>query len=276
MVAIQFGRPLWPAIGSLEVTKINVNGNIVIGLCPHPNEPMGVLFVDYLINELGETLHSIIWNIDPPVNEVNRFSIQENFYSYLSRFCLPELENQVEFSYSSDVENNLTIPSQKRASEIFNYLRSIHGVNFLMLHNDPFASQFYCYIYEDKNKNSEIIKNSERLAHDLNLKYGFSDSLPQVGWTQKCNNLSYQYFRANKISHLINTESAGIFLNQNEIPTTTLEIPMFNWNTSNSVIKQLGQTYFTKIQTKQLDPVLRKMLLKDFENKFKKVQFYRF
>jgi hypothetical protein len=276
MVAIQSGRSIWPSSGDLETTIVNTHGNIVLGLCPHPNEPMGILLVEYLCNELGKSLHSIIWNIDPPINDENKFSIQENFHSFLSQFHLPEFNNQVEFSYSSELENNLVTSSQKRASEIFNILGSIRDVNFLMLHNDPFGSQFYCYLCGVEKEISRLHKTAEKFAYDLNLKYKLREKLPKVSWTKKNNNKSYQYFQAKKISPLIQTESAGIFLNHKGIPTASLEIPMFNWSSVNYSLKAKAQFLFSTIQEGQLDLVQRKKLFNKANNEFLKIQFNKF
>ncbi len=271
MVDIPFGRTFWPRNGELDIHKINPQGHIVLGICPHSNEPLGIIYLNLIIKILGKKINSVIFNIDPPPQNHKSFRIKACFDEFLCQFYLPKMESQVEFSFGLPTADHHFHASNQRALKIQKFLQSIPQVEYLMLHNDPFNSFFYCYLMNHSQCN-HVNKIALYLAQKLNRCYGLIPQLTTAGWTDKWNEMAYHYFHSQQIDPHLKGESAGIYLNKNHIPTATLEIPMYQWNNCSNSLKNEAQKLFQMFIGSNLQQKEKEKITDPFKNKFTKIK----
>lgn len=148
---------------SIKVIKIgNGSKNALMFGCPHPNEPIGAMMLDFLCEKLAqdEQLRSyfdytwyIIKVIDPDGTKLNEgwFSNPESIKSYAANFYRPPGHKQVEWTFPVDYKTLHFHDPLPETQVLMKIIEEKKPVFMYSLHNAGFGGVYY-YISDDSPK----------------------------------------------------------------------------------------------------------------------------
>ena len=159
--------------------------SVLLYACPHPNEPIGTLLIDYLLNALfdhSELLVRYTWHlvpcVDPDGTRLNEgwFSGPSTIRNYARHFYRPRTEEQVEWTFPITHKNySWTTPSNETQALMSAY--QLVQPDFVYgLHNSGFGGMYY-YINQPFD---DIFPELERLPSSLGLFLAKGE--PEVPW----------------------------------------------------------------------------------------------
>ncbi|CAF1178433.1 unnamed protein product [Adineta ricciae] len=160
------------AISMLTIS--NGSKSLLLYACPHPNEPIGSLLIDFLLNELfnySELLTKYTWHlipcIDPDGTRLNEgwFNGPFTIRNYARYFCRPRTEEQVEWTFPITYKNySWTTPSNETQALMY-AIRLTQPDLVYGLHNSGFGGMYY-YISQPL---TDVFPQLEQLPSVLGL-----------------------------------------------------------------------------------------------------------
>ncbi|CAF1399335.1 unnamed protein product [Adineta steineri] len=130
----------------------NGTKSLLLYACPHPNEPIGSLLIDYLLSVLfdySELLVTYTWHlipcIDPDGTRLNEgwFSGPFTIRNYARYFYRPRTEEQVEWTFPVTYKNySWTTPSNETQALMY-AIRLVQPDFLYGLHNSGFGGMYY-------------------------------------------------------------------------------------------------------------------------------------
>ncbi|HEY8542970.1 MAG TPA: M14 family zinc carboxypeptidase [Pseudothermotoga sp.] len=147
----------------IKVIKIgNGSKNALMFGCPHPNEPIGAMMLDFLCEKLAqdEQLRShfdytwyLIKVIDPDGTKLNEgwFSNPQSIKSYASNFYRPPGHKQVEWTFPVDYKTLHFHDPLPETQALMKIMEEKKPVFMYSLHNAGFGGVYY-YISDDSPK----------------------------------------------------------------------------------------------------------------------------
>jgi hypothetical protein len=152
----------------------NGTKSLLLYACPHPNEPIGSLLVDFLLDALfdyPELLITYTWHLipctDPDGTRLNEgwFAGPFTIRNYARYFYRPRAEEQVEWTFPITYKNySWTTPSNETQALMY-AIRLIQPDFVYGLHNSGFGGMYY-YISQPF---FDIFPQLERLPSSLGL-----------------------------------------------------------------------------------------------------------
>ncbi|CAF1420671.1 unnamed protein product, partial [Adineta steineri] len=152
----------------------NGTKSLLLYACPHPNEPIGSLLIDYLLSVLfdySELLVTYTWHlipcIDPDGTRLNEgwFSGPFTIRNYARYFYRPRTEEQVEWTFPITYKNySWTAPSNETQALMY-AIRLVQPDFLYGLHNSGFGGMYY-YISQPL---VDIFPELEQLPSTLGL-----------------------------------------------------------------------------------------------------------
>ncbi|CAF1386027.1 unnamed protein product [Adineta steineri] len=152
----------------------NGTKSLLLYACPHPNEPIGSLLIDYLLSVLfdySELLVTYTWHlipcIDPDGTRLNEgwFSGPFTIRNYARYFYRPRTEEQVEWTFPITYKNySWTTPSNETQALMY-AIRLVQPDFLYGLHNSGFGGMYY-YISQPL---VDIFPELEQLPSTLGL-----------------------------------------------------------------------------------------------------------
>ncbi|CAF1192483.1 unnamed protein product [Rotaria sordida] len=156
------------------LTMGNGSKSLLLYACPHPNEPIGSLLIDFLLNALidyPQLLLTYTWHlipcVDPDGTRLNEgwFSGPFTIRNYARNFYRPRTEEQVEWTFPITYKNySWTTPSNETQALMY-AIRLIQPDFVYGLHNSGFGGMYY-YISQPL---FDIFPQLERLPSSLGL-----------------------------------------------------------------------------------------------------------
>ncbi|CAF5070561.1 unnamed protein product [Rotaria sp. Silwood1] len=163
----------------------NGTKSLLLYACPHPNEPIGTLLIDFLLNALfdhPELLVKYTWHlipcVDPDGTRLNQdwFSGPFTIRNYARYFYRPRIEEQVEWTFPITYKNySWTTPSNETQALMY-AIRLVQPDFVYGLHNSGFGGMYY-YINQPFD---DIFPELERLPSSLGLFLAKGE--PEVPW----------------------------------------------------------------------------------------------
>lgn len=153
--------------------------------CPHPNEPIGAMMLDFLCEELtvNEDLRNhfdytwyIVKVIDPDGTKLNEgwFSNPQSIRSYAEHFYRPPGYLQVEWTFPVDYKT-LHFHNPLPETQVLMKLIEKHKPSFMYsLHNAGFGGVYY-YISDDA---PNLYENFHRIPHEFGVPLALGE--PEV------------------------------------------------------------------------------------------------
>ena len=134
------------------LTMGNGTKSLLFYACPHPNEPIGSLLVDFLLNNImnySELLITYTWHlipcIDPDGTRLNEgwFAGPFTIRNYARYFYRPRAEEQVEWTFPITYKNySWTTPSNETQALMY-AIRLVQPDFVYGLHNSGFGGMYY-------------------------------------------------------------------------------------------------------------------------------------
>ncbi|CAF4219910.1 unnamed protein product, partial [Adineta steineri] len=134
------------------VTIGNGAKSLLLYACPHPNEPIGTLLIDFLLNALfdhSELLSKYTWHlipcVDPDGTRLNEgwFTGPFTISNYARYFYRPRLEEQVEWTFPITYKNySWTTPSNETQA-LMHAIQLVQPDFVYGLHNAGFGGMYY-------------------------------------------------------------------------------------------------------------------------------------
>ncbi|CAF3971766.1 unnamed protein product [Rotaria sp. Silwood1] len=156
------------------LTMGNGSKSLLLYACPHPNEPIGSLLIDFLLNTLidyRQLLLTYTWHfipcVDPDGTRLNQgwFSGPFTIRNYARNFYRPRTEEQVEWTFPITYKNySWTTPSNETQALMY-AIRLVQPDFVYGLHNSGFGGMYY-YISQPL---FDIFPQLERLPSSLGL-----------------------------------------------------------------------------------------------------------
>ncbi|UJR32048.1 hypothetical protein I4U23_019515 [Adineta vaga] len=156
------------------LTISNGSKSLLLYACPHPNEPIGSLLIDFLLDNLfnyPELLKTYTWHlipcIDPDGTRLNEgwFNGPFTIQNYARYFYRPRAEEQVEWTFPITYKNySWTTPSNETQA-LMHAIRLTQPDFVYGLHNSGFGGMYY-YISQCL---TDIFPQLEHLPSTLGL-----------------------------------------------------------------------------------------------------------
>ncbi|CAF1028399.1 unnamed protein product [Rotaria sordida] len=152
----------------------NGSKSLLLYACPHPNEPIGSLLVDFLLDALFEhidLLEAYTWHllpcVDPDGTRLNEgwFSGPFTIRNYAQYFYRPRTEEQVEWTFPIVHKNYSWSTPSNETQALMNAIQFTQPDFVYGLHNSGFGGMYY-YISQPL---SDIFPELEQLPSTLGL-----------------------------------------------------------------------------------------------------------
>lgn len=154
--------------------------NALLFGCPHPNEPIGAMMLEYLISVLSENEEfresmDYTWYIikcaDPDGTKLNEkwFKGPFNVSNYIKNFYRPAGFNQVEWSFPIDYKNLHFDKPLPETQALMKVIEEIKPDFLYSLHNAGFGGVFWYITHDLKEIYSDLIKIAKENNMPLHL-----------------------------------------------------------------------------------------------------------
>ncbi|MGJ8455187.1 M14 family zinc carboxypeptidase [Pseudothermotoga sp. U03pept] len=165
--------------------------------CPHPNEPIGAMMLDFLAQELAENeaLRShfdytwyLIKVIDPDGTKLNEgwFSNPQSIESYATNFYRPPGFKQVEWTFPVDYKTLHFHDPLPETQVLMKIIEEQKPAFMYSLHNAGFGGVYY-YISENS---PQLYKDFHQIPHSFNVPLALGE--PEVPYLKMLSQAVYK------------------------------------------------------------------------------------
>ncbi|MBC8586764.1 M14 family zinc carboxypeptidase [Paratissierella segnis] len=224
----------------------NGSRNALCFACPHPNEPIGAMTLEYFSRALAENdefrvstgyTWYIIKCVDPDGTRLNEdwFKGPFNIYNYMKNYFRPASNKQVEWTFPVDYKNlhfNDTMPETKA---IMNVIEETKPEFMYSLHNGGLCGAYWYITHEYDDIYDELRKTA--VKNGVALQMGEPESPSCVEFSDaiyKMSGISEEYDYLEKYSDTPpeksctgGTSSSDYALKHNDCVSLMTELPYF-------------------------------------------------